>query len=86
MSNEETRADIERRVREVIVDQLGVDPKKINLDSNIVNDLGADSLDEVELVMSCEEEFQFQIPDEDTEKLKTVKDVIDYIETHLNNA
>ncbi len=70
------------KVKEIIVEQLGVEAEQIKLESNFIDDLGADSLDTVELIMSFEEEFGIEIPDTDAEKIKTVKDVIDYIESH----
>lgn len=70
------------KVKEIIVEQLGVEAEQIKMDSNFIDDLGADSLDTVELIMSFEEEFEVEIPDTDAEKIKTVKDVIDYIESH----
>lgn len=70
------------KVKEIIVEQLGVEADQIKLDSNFIDDLGADSLDTVELIMSFEEEFGVEIPDTDAEKIKTVKDVLDYIEAH----
>lgn len=70
------------KVKEIIVEQLGVEADQIKLESNFVDDLGADSLDTVELIMSFEEEFDIEIPDTDAEKIKTVKDVIDYIEAN----
>lgn len=70
------------KVKEIIVEQLGVEAEQIKMESNFIDDLGADSLDTVELIMSLEEEFDIEIPDTDAEKLKTVKAVIDYIESH----
>lgn len=67
------------RVKKIIVDQLGVDESKITEDSSFVDDLGADSLDIVELIMAFEEEFDMEIPDEDAEKIKTVGDVVKYL-------
>ena len=67
-------------VKEVIAEQLNVNEDEIKLESNFVEDLGADSLDVVELVMALEEKFEIEIPDEDAEKIATVKDVVDYIE------
>jgi len=67
------------RVKKIIVDQLGVDASKISEDSSFVDDLGADSLDIVELIMAFEEEFDVEIPDEDAEKIKTVGDAIKYL-------
>ena len=70
------------RVRQIIVDQLGVKEDEISVDSSFVDDLGADSLDTVELVMALEEEFNCEIPDEDAEKITTVKDAIEYLNAH----
>jgi acyl carrier protein len=67
------------RIKKIIVDQLGVDESKITEDSSFVDDLGADSLDIVELIMAFEEEFDLEIPDEDAEKIKTVGDVVKYL-------
>jgi len=67
-------------VKEVIVEQLNVNEDEVKLESDFVEDLGADSLDVVELVMALEEKFEIEIPDEAAEKIKTVKDVVDYIE------
>lgn len=67
------------RVKKIIVDQLGVDTSKITEESSFVDDLGADSLDIVELIMAFEEEFDVEIPDEDAEKIKTVGDAIKYL-------
>ncbi len=74
--------DIEAKVKEIIVKQLGVDPEKVTLEASFVDDLGADSLDTVELVMAFEEEFGVEIPDEAAEKIATVKDAVDYIKEH----
>jgi acyl carrier protein len=74
---------IEKKVKEMIVDSLGIDPEKITNESSFVDDLGADSLDTVELVMAFEEEFDVEIPDEDAEKLTTVGDAISYLEKNL---
>ena|SRR3990167_867641 len=78
---EERTKQIEERVKNIIVDQLGVDEKAVKGSATFIEDLGADSLDIVELVMAMEEEFGMEIPDEDAEKIKTVKDVTDYIES-----
>ncbi|KUK56008.1 MAG: Acyl carrier protein [Atribacteria bacterium 34_128] len=67
------------RIKKIIVDQLGVDESKITEDSSFVDDLGADSLDIVELIMAFEEEFDIEIPDEDAEKMKTVGDAVKYL-------
>lgn len=71
------------KVREIVVNQLGVSPDQATDDAKFIEDLGADSLDQVELVMALEEEFGADIPDEDAEKLATVGDAIKYIETHI---
>ena len=71
--------EIFERVKKVIVDHLSVNESKVTIDSNFIDDLGADSLDTVELVMSFEEEFGVEIPDEHAEKIRTVKDTIEYI-------
>ncbi len=70
----------EAKVKEIIINELGVDPEKVTHDASFVEDLGADSLDTVELVMAFEEEFGVDIPDEDAEKMRTVGDAINYIE------
>ncbi len=71
--------NVEQRVKEIIADQLGVDVEQIKPESKFVDDLGADSLDVVELIMAFEEEFGIEIPDEDAEKISTVGDVLNYI-------
>ena len=71
---------VEQKVKQIIVEQLGVDEGQVDPTASFVDDLGADSLDIVELVMAFEEAFDLDIPDEDAEKIKTVKDAIDYIE------
>ncbi|MCB0364773.1 MAG: acyl carrier protein [Bdellovibrionaceae bacterium] len=71
---------IEPKVKKIIEEQLGVDPERVKLEASFIDDLGADSLDIVELVMAMEEEFEIEIPDEDAEKLKTVSDVCKYLE------
>jgi acyl carrier protein len=76
-------ADIQERVKAIIADQLGVDEGEITSEASFVDDLGADSLDTVELVMALEEEFGIEIPDEEAEKIATVKDAVNYIEEHL---
>ena len=70
---------MEERIKEIIADQLGIDVDQIKPESKFVDDLGADSLDVVELIMAFEEEFDVEIPDEDAEKIQTVGDVINYI-------
>jgi acyl carrier protein len=74
--------DIAAEVRAIIKEQLDVDEKDIKAESTFIDDLGADSLGLVELVLAFEERFEIDIPDEDTEKIKTVQDAIDYIEKH----
>jgi acyl carrier protein len=71
---------IEEKVKDIIVEQLGVNPEQVTPTASFIEDLGADSLDIVELVMAFEEEFSVEVPDEDAEKLQTVGDVIKYIE------
>ena len=73
---------IETRVREIISEQLQIDAAQLKLESSFIDDLGADSLDIVELVMAMEDAFEMEIPDEDAEKIQTVKNVIDYIQKH----
>ena len=70
---------IEARVREIIINELGLEPEKVTNDASFVEDLGADSLDTVELVMAFEEEFGLDIPDEDAEQMRTVGDAITYL-------
>ena len=72
-------ADIEQKVKDIIINELGVEAEKVTREASFVEDLGADSLDTVELVMAFEEEFGMEIPDEEAEKLQTVGDAIDYI-------
>jgi acyl carrier protein len=79
-------ADIEAKVKEIIINELGVDAEKVTPEASFVEDLGADSLDTVELVMAFEEEFGMEIPDEEAEKLRTVGDAITYISSHANAA
>ncbi len=74
--------NVEERVKQIIVEQLGVDPAEVTPQAHFVNDLGADSLDTVELVMALEEEFDAEIPDEQAEKIQTVGQAIDYIKAH----
>jgi len=75
-------SDIETRVKSVVVEQLGVDESEVTNSASFVDDLGADSLDTVELVMALEEEFGTEIPDEEAEKITTVQLAIDYINNH----
>ena len=75
-------AAVADKVKSIIVEQLGVDEEEVTPDASFVDDLGADSLDTVELVMAFEEEFGIEIPDEDAEKITRVKEAVDYIEAH----
>ena len=75
-------ADIEAKVKEIIINKLGVDDGQITPEASFTNDLGADSLDTVELVMEFEDEFETSIPDEEAEKIQTVGQAIDYIKEH----
>ncbi|MEL6749076.1 MAG: acyl carrier protein [Pseudomonadota bacterium] len=75
---------IEERVKKIVVEQLGVDEAQVKNEALFVDDLGADSLDTVELVMALEEEFGAEIPDDDAEKIMTVQNAIDYINTHTD--
>lgn len=72
-------SDIEARVKQIVVEQLGVSEEEVTTTASFVDDLGADSLDTVELVMALEEEFDCEIPDEDAEKITTVKQALDYV-------
>jgi acyl carrier protein len=75
-------AAVEDKVKKIIIDQLGVDEAEVTPEAKFIDDLGADSLDTVELVMALEEEFGIEIPDEDAEKIATVRDAITYIQEH----
>jgi len=75
-------SSIEERVKKIVVEQLGVDEGQVTPEASFVDDLGADSLDTVELVMALEEEFDTEIPDEEAEKITTVQQAIDYINKH----
>jgi acyl carrier protein len=77
-------SNIEARVKKIIIEQMGVKEEQVTNEASFVDDLGADSLDTVELVMALEEEFELEIPDEDAEKITTVQQAIDYIATHLS--
>ena len=75
-------SDIADRVKKIVVEHLGVEEAKVTNEASFIDDLGADSLDTVELVMALEEEFETEIPDEDAEKITTVQLAIDYIKSH----
>ena len=81
MATEENK-ELFTKVKQIISEQLGVDDDEVTTTASFVDDLGADSLDQVELVMALEEKFEIEIPDDDAEKLRTVQDAIDYIEKH----
>jgi len=74
--------NVEQRVKKIVAEQLGVNEADVKSESSFVNDLGADSLDTVELVMALEEEFETDIPDEDAEKITTVQQAVDYVKSH----
>lgn len=73
---------VDKRIKEIVAEQLGVEESQVSNESSFMDDLGADSLDTVELVMALEEEFDIEISDEDAEKIQTVQDAIDYITEH----
>ena len=75
---------VEEKVKEIIVDQLGVEDKQVTATASFIDDLGADSLDTVELVMALEEEFDIEIPDDEAEKIAKVQDAIEYIKNRTN--
>ena len=76
---------IDQRVKDIIVEQLGVKPEQVTPEAKFIEDLGADSLDTVELVMAFEEEFGIEIPDEDAEKITRVKEAVEYIDAHAKS-
>ena len=79
-------SSIEQQVKAIVAEQLGVKEEEVTNDASFVDDLGADSLDTVELVMALEEEFETEIPDEDAEKITSVQMAIDYVKTHVNKG
>jgi acyl carrier protein len=79
-----SKGSVEEKVKQIIVEELGVDEAEVTPNARFIDDLGADSLDTVELVMRFEEEFSIEIPDEDAEKILSVRDAIEYIEKHLS--
>ncbi len=76
-------ADLLEKVKNLIVEELAVDPSEVTAEASFIDDLGADSLDVVELVMAMEEEFDLEIPDEDAEKIETVQDAVDYLQDKI---
>lgn len=78
-------SSVEERVRKIVVEQLGVKEEEVVIGASFVDDLGADSLDTVELVMALEEEFECEIPDEEAEKITTVQEAVNYINKHLDS-
>jgi len=76
-------SDVESKVKQIIAEKLGVSEEKIGSTSSFVDDLGADSLDQVELIMAFEDAFEVEIPDEDAEKMRTVKDALEYLSSKL---
>ena len=80
------KQSIEERLKEIIIKQLDVDKKPVTLESSFINDLGADSLDIVELVMEFEDAYDINIPDEDAEKIQTVGDAVNYIKEHTQKS
>jgi len=79
-------AGVDEKVKQIVVEQLGVDEAEVTPSASFVDDLGADSLDTVELVMAFEEAFDIEIPDEEAEKIRTVKDAIDYVSKHAKGG
>jgi len=84
LEDEIPMSSVEERVKKIVVEQLGVNETQVTAGASFVDDLGADSLDTVELVMALEEEFDCEIPDEEAEKITTVQQAVDYINSHLN--
>jgi acyl carrier protein len=79
-------AEIEQKVTDIVAEQMGVDKGEVNRETHFINDLNADSLDTVELVMEFEDEFETSIPDEEAEKIQTVGQAIEYIKTHMDSS
>ena len=79
-------SDVAQRVKKIVVEHLGVEADKVTDNASFIDDLGADSLDTVELVMAFEEEFGCEIPDEEAEKLQTVRDAVNYIQAHAQGS
>nr|YP_010156011.1 acyl carrier protein [Cumathamnion serrulatum]QQY85387.1 acyl carrier protein [Cumathamnion serrulatum] len=85
MSSQEAESNIFEKVRNIVVQQLGVEKHQVTLEANFASDLGADSLDTVELVMAIEEEFNIEIPDEDAEKIATLNEAVKFIEEAIKS-
>lgn len=81
-----TMSSIDERVKKIVIEQLGVKEEEVTTTASFVEDLGADSLDTVELVMALEEEFECEIPDEEAEKITTVAQAVDYVNAHIDQA
>ena len=79
-------SNVEERVKKIVAEQLGMKVEEIKNDASFIDDLGADSLDTVELVMALEEEFETEIPDEEAEKITTIQEAVDHIEAHLRET
>jgi len=79
-----TMSNVEERVKKIVVEQLGVKDDEVTFEASFVDDLGADSLDTVELVMALEEEFECEIPDDEAEKITTVQQAVDYVKAHTS--
>jgi acyl carrier protein len=79
-------SNIEARVKKIVIEQLGVKEEEVTNDASFVDDLGADSLDSVDLVMAIDEEFETEIPDEDAEKITTIQQAVDYINSHAGET
>ena len=82
LSSKEDSMSVEERVQKIVCEQLGVSQEEVKLEASFIDDLGADSLDTVELVMAFEEEFEIEIPDEEAEEIATIKNAIDYINSN----
>lgn len=85
LEDSQVMSSVEERVKKIVIEQLGVKEEEVKAEASFVDDLGADSLDTVELVMALEEEFECEIPDEEAEKITTVKQAIDYVNEHLGD-
>jgi len=86
MADVKEKPNVAEKIKQIVAEQLGVDEAEVAPTASFVDDLGADSLDTVELVMAFEEAFEIEIPDEDAEKIRTVKDAVDYIGKHAKGA